>query len=64
MTISFDSQNNDMMTGGAQVRLRPSLIPLFPRDIKDEKRNEGKREEHVKNVKRLAGEAEKSYLCK
>jgi hypothetical protein len=29
----------------------------------DEKRNEGKREEHVKNVKRLAGEAEKSYLC-
>ena len=32
------------MTGGAQVRLRPSLIPLFPRDIKDEKRNEGKRE--------------------
>ena len=23
-----------------------------------------KREEHVKNVKRLAGEAEKSYLCK
>lgn len=22
-----------------------------------------KREEHVKNVKRLAGEAEKSYLC-
>jgi hypothetical protein len=52
-----------MMTGGAQARLRPSLIPLFPRDIKDEKRNEGKREEHVKNVKRLVGEAEKSYLC-
>jgi len=22
---------------GAQARLRPSLIPLFPRDIKDEK---------------------------
>ena len=52
-----------MMTGGAQARLRPSLIPLFPRDIKDEKRNEGKKGEHVKNVKRLAGEAEKSYLC-
>ena len=31
------------MTGGAQTRLRPSLIPLFPIDIKDEKRNEGKR---------------------
>ena len=31
------------MTGGAQARLRPSLIPLFPRDIKDEKRNEGKK---------------------
>ena len=29
------------MTGGAQVRLRPSLIPHFTRDIKDEKRNEG-----------------------
>ena len=29
MTISFDSQNNDMMTGGAQARLRPSLIPHF-----------------------------------
>ena len=52
-----------MMTGGAQVRLRPSLIPLFPRDIKDEKRNEGKKGRTVKNVKRLAGEAEKSYLC-
>ena len=39
------------MTGGAQARLCPSLIPLFPRDIKDEKRNEGKKEEHVKNVK-------------
>ncbi len=51
-----------MMTGGAQARLRPPLIPLFPREIKDEKRNEGKREEHVKNVKRFAGEAEKSYL--
>ena len=47
-TISFNSQNNDMMTGGAQARLRPSLIPLFPRDIKDEKRNEGKREEPLK----------------
>ena len=45
-----------MMTGGAQVRLRPSLIPTTLRDIKDEKRNEGKREEHVKNVKRLAGQ--------
>ena len=32
------------MTGGAQARLRPSLIPLFSSDIKDEKRNEGKRE--------------------
>ena len=31
------------MTGGAQARLRPSLIPLFPRDKKDEKRNEGKK---------------------
>ena len=41
----------------------PFFLPLFPRDIKDEKRNEGKREEHVKNVKRLAGEAEQSYLC-
>ena len=40
------------MTGGAQARLRPPLIPLFPREIKDEKRNEGKREEHVKYVKR------------
>ena len=35
----------------------PFFLPLFPRDIKDEKRNEGKREEHVKNVKRFAGEA-------
>ena len=35
MTISFDSQNNDMMTGGAQARLCPSLIPHFPRDVKD-----------------------------
>jgi len=26
-----------------QARLRPSLIPLFPSDIKDEKRNEGKK---------------------
>ena len=34
ITISFNSQNNDMMTGGAQARLRPSLIPLFPREIK------------------------------
>ena len=51
------------MTGGAQARLRPTLIPLFPRDIKDEKRNEGKKGEHVKNVKRHAGEAEKSYFC-
>ena len=24
------------MTGGAQARLRPSLIPLFPSDIKDD----------------------------
>ena len=30
------------MTGGAQARLRPTVIPHFPRDIKDEKRNEGK----------------------
>ncbi len=30
------------MTGGAQARLRPSLIPHFRRDIKDEKLNEGK----------------------
>ena len=29
------------MTGGAQAHLRPSSIPLFPSDIKDEKRNEG-----------------------
>jgi hypothetical protein len=28
-TISFNSQNNDMMTGEAQARLCPSLIPLF-----------------------------------
>ena len=42
-------------TGGAG-RLRPSLIPQFPRDIKDEKLNEGKREEHVKIVKRHAGQ--------
>ena len=54
--ISFNSQNNDMMTGGAQARLRPSLIPLFTRDIKDEKRNEGKRGRTVKNVKRLVGQ--------
>ena len=47
-TISFNSQNNDMMTGGALARQRPSLIPLFRRDIKDEKRNEGKREEPLK----------------
>ena len=26
-----------------QARLRPSLISLFPIDIKDEKRNEGKK---------------------
>ena len=31
--ISFNSQYNDMMTGGAQARLRPSLIPHFPREI-------------------------------
>lgn len=37
-----------------QARLRPPLIPHFTRDIKDEKRNEGKKGEHVKNVKRLA----------
>ena len=48
MTISFDSQNNDMMTGGAQARLRPFVIPHFLRDIKDEKRNEGKRESMLK----------------
>ena len=29
-TISFNSQNNDMMTGGAQARLRPSLDPFLP----------------------------------
>jgi hypothetical protein len=52
-----------MMTGGAQARLRPSLIPHFPRDIKDEKRNEGKREEHVNNVKRFAGEEVKCYFA-
>ena len=32
------------------------FLPLFPRDIKDEKRNEGKKEKHVKNVKRLVGQ--------
>ena len=48
ITISFNSQNNDMMTGGAQARLRPSLIPHFLRDIKDEKRNEGKRKNMLK----------------
>ena len=31
-----------------QARLCPSLIPLFTRDIKDEKRNEGKRENVLK----------------
>ena len=31
-----------------QARLRLSLIPLFTRDIKDEKRNEGKRENVLK----------------
>ena len=36
------------MTGGAQACLRPSLIPHFPRDIKDEKRNEGKKEDMIK----------------
>ena len=30
MTISFNSQYNDMMTGGAQACLRPPLIPHFP----------------------------------
>ena len=29
ITISFNSQNNDMMTGGAQARLRPSLTPFI-----------------------------------
>jgi hypothetical protein len=37
-----------MMTGGAQARLRPSLIPHYPSDIKDEKRNEGKKESMLK----------------
>ena len=55
--ISSNSQYNGMMTGGVQVRLRPTLIPLFPSNIKDEKRNEGKRGRTVKNVKRFAGEA-------
>ena len=36
------------MTGGAQARLCPSLIPHFPRDIKDEKRNEGKKKNMLK----------------
>ena len=36
------------MTGGAQARLCPSLIPHFPSDIKDEKRNEGKRDKLLK----------------
>ena len=36
------------MTGGAQACLRPSLTPHFPREIKDEKRNEGKKEEPLK----------------
>ena len=36
------------MTGGAQARVRPSLIPLFLRDIKEEKRNEGKKESMLK----------------
>ena len=36
------------MTGGAQARLRPSLIPHFHRDKKDEKRNEGKKESMLK----------------
>ena len=53
-----------MMTGGAQARLRPSLIPHFTKEIYKMKNGmKEKREEHVKNVKRLVGEAEKSYLC-
>jgi len=28
-TISFNSQNNDVLTGGAQTRLRPSLDSFF-----------------------------------
>ena len=56
-TISFNSQNNDMMTGGAQARLRPSLIPHFPKEIYKMKNGmKEKRGEHVKNVKRLAGQ--------
>ena len=34
------------MTGGAQARLRPSLIPHFPRDIKDDSKRVS-----IKNVK-------------
>ena len=47
-TISFNSQNNDMTTGGAQARLRPSLIlfsfcssvPFVFLGLKGEKREE------------------------
>ena len=46
-----------MMTGGAQARLRPSLIPHFPKEIYKMKNGmKEKREEHVKNEKRLVGQ--------
>ena len=63
VAISFNSQNNDMMTGGAQARLRPSLIPLFPRDIKDEKRNEGKRDKLLKTWKGLQDKKENANFA-
>ena len=63
VAISFNSQNNDMMTGGAQACLRPSLIPLFSRDKKDEKRNEGKREEPLKTWKGLQDKKENANFA-
>ena len=46
------------------MRLRPSLIPHFTKEIYKMKNGmKEKREEHVKNVKRLAGQEGKCYLC-
>jgi hypothetical protein len=43
MLVALGSNAQTEKGRGAQARLCPSLIPLFPRDIKDEKRNEGKK---------------------
>ena len=48
MLVALGSNAQTEKGRGAQVRLRPSLIPHFLRDIKDEKRNEGKRENVLK----------------